>query len=178
MGQQGTAVPTKIETQKKRLNCLSRFLEISLALVPAATAISAITTVSATTITTVSTATTTAAATISTATTAAAFALFHRTRLIDGQRTTIDFLAVEFRNGCLRFFCSAHFHETESTGTTRHAIIDHLHPRDIARLGEEIGQVVFRHAKGQVAHIEFYAHYFLLGWLADVSGIGSTLPLS
>jgi hypothetical protein len=45
-------------------------------------------------------------------------------------------------------------------------------------LGKEIGQVVFRHAKGQVAHIEFYAHYFLLRWLADVSGIGSTLPLS
>jgi len=148
-------------------------------LVPAA-AISAVaaTTVTAATIATVSAATTTAAtATVST-TTAAAFALFHRTRFIDGQRTAIDFLAMEFRDGCLRFFRRAHFDKAEAAGTPRHAIIDHLHPRDIARLGKKIGQVVFRHAKGQVAHIEFYAHLFLLGWLADVSGIGSTLPLS
>jgi hypothetical protein len=85
---------------------------------------------------------------------------------------------MEFRDGRLRFFSRAHFHETKAAGTTRHAIIDHLHPGDIARLGKEIGQVVFRHAEGQIAHIQFYAHYFLLGWLADVSGIGSTLPLS
>jgi hypothetical protein len=145
-------------------------------LVPAATAISAITTISAATIATVSTATTTAA-TISAAT-AAAFALFHRTRFVDREGAAVDFLAMEFRDGRLRFFRRAHFHETKAAGTTRHAIIDHLHPRDIARLGKEIGQVVFRHAEGQIAHIEFYAHYFLLGWLADVSGIGSTLPLS
>ncbi len=85
---------------------------------------------------------------------------------------------MELRDGCLRFFRSAHFHEAKAAGATRHAVIDHLHPGDIAGLGKEIGQVVFRHAKGQVAHIEFYAHYFLLRWLADVSGIGSTLPLS
>jgi len=137
------------------------------ALVPAATAISAITTISAATIATVSTATTTAA-TVST--TAAAFALFHRTRFVDREGATVDFLAMEFRDGRLRFFRRAHFHETKAAGTTRHAIIDHLHPGDIARLGKEIGQVVFRHAEGQIAHIEFYAHYFLLGWLADVSG--------
>jgi hypothetical protein len=77
---------------------------------------------------------------------------------------------VEFRDGRLRFFGRAHFHETKAAGTTRHAIIDHLHPGDIARLGKKIGQVVFRHAEGQIAHIEFYAHFFLLGWLADVSG--------
>jgi hypothetical protein len=148
------------------------------ALVPAA-AISAatITPVSAATIATVSAATTTAAATVSTAA-AAAFALFHRTRFVDRQGATVDFLAMEFRDGRLRFFRRAHFHETKAAGTPRHAIIDHLHPRDIARLGKKIGQVVFRHAEGQIAHIEFYAHYFLLGWLADVSGIGSTLPLS
>jgi hypothetical protein len=156
---------------------LSRFSVKCYRLVPAATAISAITTISAATIATVSTATTTAAATISTAT-AAAFALFHRTRFVDREGAAIDFLAMEFRDGRLRFFRRAHFHETKAAGTTRHAIIDHLHPRDIARLGKEIGQVVFRHAEGQIAHIEFYAHYFLLGWLADVSGIGSTLPLS
>jgi len=85
---------------------------------------------------------------------------------------------MELRNGGLRFFRSAHFDEAKAAGATRDAVIDHLHPRDIARLGKKIGQVVFRHAKGQVAHIEFYAHLFLLGWLADVSGIGSTLPLS
>jgi hypothetical protein len=85
---------------------------------------------------------------------------------------------MELGDCSLRFFRRAHFHETEATGATRYPVIDHLNPRDIARLGKEIGQVVFRHAKGQIAHIEFYAHFFLLGWLADVSGIGSTLPLS
>jgi hypothetical protein len=147
-------------------------------LVPAAAIapVSAATT-TATTIAPVSTATTAAAATISTAA-ATAFALFHRTRFVDGERTTIDFLAMEFRDGRLRFFRRAHLHKTKAAGTTRHAIIDHLDPGNIAGLGKEIGQVIFRHAEGQVAHIQFHAHFFLLGWLADVSGIGSTLPLS
>jgi len=133
------------------------FCKILTVLVPAAAiaTVSAATTTAAT-IATVSTATTTAAATVSTA--AAAFALFHWTRFIDRQGPAVDFLAMEFRDGCLRFFRRAHFHETKAAGTTRHAIIDHLHPRDIARLGKEIGQVVFRHAEGQIAHIEFYAH--------------------
>jgi hypothetical protein len=123
-------------------------------------------TTTATTIATVSTATTAAAAaTVSAATAAAAFTRFHRTRFVHGQRPAIDFLAMEFRDGRLRFIGGAHFHETETTGTSRHAIIDHLHPRDIARLGKEIGQVIFRHAKGQVAHVQFYAHLFLLDGL-------------
>jgi hypothetical protein len=147
-----------------------------------ATAIAAAATVSAATtaaITTVSAAaTTTTATTVSTATTAAAFALFHGTRFIDGEGPAIDFLSVKFGDGRLGFLGGAHFDKAETAGTTGDAVIDHLHPGDIARLGKEIGQVVFRHAEGQVAHIEFYAHYFLLGWLADVSGIGSTLPLS
>jgi hypothetical protein len=146
-----------------------------------ATTIAAAATVSAATtatITTVSAAATTAAAATVSTTTAAAFALFHGTRFIDGEGAAVDFLAMKFGNGRLRFFGGAHFDKAETTGTTGDAIIDHLHPGDIARLGKEIGQVVFRHAEGQVAHIEFYAHYFLLGWLADVSGIGSTLPLS
>ena len=72
---------------------------------------------------------------------------------------------MELRNCRLRFFRSAHFHEAKAAGTTRHAVIDHLHPCDIAGLGKKIGQVVFRHAKGQVAHIEFYAHFFLFDGL-------------
>jgi hypothetical protein len=139
---------------------LSRFFRLKdyfSRLVPAAAVSAATTAISAATIATVSTATTTAAATIPAAT-AAAFALFHRTRFVHRQGAAIDFLAMEFRDGRLRFIGSAHFHETKAAGTTRHAIIDHLHPRDIARLGKEIGQVVFRHAEGQIAHIEFYAH--------------------
>jgi hypothetical protein len=71
----------------------------------------------------------------------------------------------------LCFFCGAHLHETEATGTSRYAVVDHLHPGDIARLGKEIGQVVFRHAKGQIAHIEFYAHFFLLDGLLMFPGL-------
>jgi hypothetical protein len=134
-------------------------------------------TISAATITTISAASATTAPTIS-ATATAAFTGFHRARFIDGQGAAVDFLAVEFRDGRLGLFRRTHFHETKTAGTSRHAIVDHLHPRNIARLGKEIGQVIFRHAEGQIAHVEFNAHYFLLGWLADVSGIGSTLPLS
>ena len=102
--------------KKKRPRCRDRFFVKCLWLVPAAaTAISAVT---AATIATVSTATTTAtAATISAAATAtAAFALFHRTRLVDRQGAAVDFLAMEFRDGRLRFFRRAHFHETKAAG--------------------------------------------------------------
>jgi hypothetical protein len=137
------------------------FLKSCWTLVTAATAISAITTA---TIATVSTATTTAAtATVAAAatTTAAAFALLHRARFVHGQRTAIDFLAVKLRDGRLSFVSGAHFHEAKTAGTSGHAIIDQLDPRDVARLGKQIGQVVFRHAKGQVAHIQFHTHLFL-----------------
>jgi hypothetical protein len=131
-------------------------------LVPA----TAVATVSAATISATTTATITAAttttATISAATTtaAAAFAGLHRARFVDGQGTTVDFLSVELGHGGLSFLFRAHFDESKTAGTARDAVVDHLDPRDIARLGKEIGQVVFRHAKGQVAHIEFYAHFF------------------
>jgi len=146
-------------------------------LVPAATAISAIT---ATTVATVSTATTTAAATstVAATTTTAAFALLHRAGFIHGQGTTIDFLAMELGDRRLRFIGRSHFHKAKAAGTSRHAVIDQLHPRDIARLGKKIGQVVFRHAKGQVAHIQFHAHLFLKdGSLMSPEGIYAATEL-
>jgi hypothetical protein len=130
-------------------------------LVPAATTVA---TVSAATLATVSTASAAAAtATISaaatTTTAATAFTRFHRARFVDREGAAVDFLAMEFRDGRLSFVGCAHFHEAKAARTTRHAIIDHLNPRDIARLGKEIGEVVFRHAEGQIAHIEFHAHF-------------------
>jgi hypothetical protein len=147
-------------------------------LVPAAAAVSAATTTTiSTAAATFSAATTATAAVSTTAAAATAFALFHGTRFVDREGPAVDFLAVELRDGSLRFIGSSHFDETETAGTAGYAIVDHLHPRDVARLGKEIGQVVFRHAEGQIAHIEFHAHFILLEWVADVSGIGSTLPL-
>jgi hypothetical protein len=131
----------------------------------AASAVSATATAISTAAATFSAATTATAA-IAAATTAASattFALFHGTRFVDGQGPTVDFLAVELRDSGLRFIGSSHFDETEAAGAAGYAIVDHLDPRDVARLGKEIGQVVFRHAKGQIAHIEFYAHFFLSG---------------
>jgi hypothetical protein len=128
-------------------------------LVTAATAIAAIT---ATTVATVSTTTTTAPSTSTVAAAAtAAFALLHRARFVHGQGTTVDFLAVKLGDSRLGFLGGAHFHKAKTAGPSRYAIIDQLDPRDIARLGKEIGQVVFRHAKGQVAHVQFHAHLFL-----------------
>jgi hypothetical protein len=66
---------------------------------------------------------------------------------------------MELRDGSLSFIGGSHFHEAEATGTSRHAVVDHLHPRDVARLGKQIGQVVFSHAKGQIAHVQFNAHF-------------------
>jgi hypothetical protein len=63
-------------------------------------------------------------------------------------------------DGRLGFLGGAHFDKAETTGPARDAVVDHLDPGDIARLGKEIGQVVFRHAEGQIAHIEFNAHLF------------------
>jgi hypothetical protein len=173
---------TGFEGTKKRPRGLDRFLDkgqlglVTATAIAAAATVSAATTTAITTVSAAATTTTTAAATVSATT--AAFALFHGTRFVDGEGAAVDFLAMELGNGRLGFFGGAHFDKAETAGTAGDAVVDHLHPGDIARLSKEIGQVVFRHAKGQVAHIEFYAHYFLLGWLADVSGIGSTLPLS
>ena len=140
-------------------------------LVPAAAiaTVSAATTTAAT-IATVSTATTTAAATATaaitaTTTTAAAaaattaFTRFHGTSFVDGQRAAVDLLAMKLRDGRRSFLSGSHFDEAEATGTSRHAVVDHLHPRDVARLGKQIGQVVFGHAKGQIAHVQFNAHF-------------------
>jgi hypothetical protein len=165
-----SASGAKLQSKKKRPGRPGRFLENYRNLVTTATAISAITT---TTIAAVSTTATTAAAataTESAATTTAAFALFHRARFVHGQGAAIDFLAMEFGDRRLGFLGGAHFDEAEATRASRHAIIDHLDPRDVARLGKEIGQVVFRHAKGQIAHIQFYAHFFLLDGLLMFPG--------
>jgi hypothetical protein len=165
-GTAGTTVPAiaqKGRSEKYR----TALLKLIGALVATATAI---TTVTATTIATVSTATTTAAATATAAitatttaaaaaTTTAAFTRFHGTSFVDGQRTAVDLLAMKLRNGRLSFLSGSHFDEAEATGTSRHAVVDHLHPRDVARLGKQIGQVIFGHAKGQIAHVQFNAHF-------------------
>jgi hypothetical protein len=162
-----------MRAQKKRPGSPGRVFEIEDDLVPAAAAaISAtvsaatITATTATTISAAATATTAAESTTAAATTsaAAAFAGLHGTGFIHRQGAAVDFLAVELRDGRLGLIGCSHFDKTKTAGTTRYAIIDHLHPRDIARLGKEIGQVIFRHAEGQIAHIEFNAH-FLLGLL-------------
>jgi hypothetical protein len=134
-------------------------LKTSQGLVTAATAIPAITTAP---VATVSAATTTAAATaIAAATTAATFALLHWARFVDSQGTAVDFLPMELGDGRLGFLSGSHFHEAKAARPSGHAIVDHLHPRDIARLGKKIGQVVFRHAEGQIAHVQFYTHWIL-----------------
>jgi hypothetical protein len=139
-----------------------------------AAAISTITTAAATlaAITAASAAATTATAAVTTtaaAATTAAFTGLHGARFVDSQGATVDLLSVKLGDGCLGLFGRAHLDKSEAAGASGHAIVDHLNPRDIARLGKEIGQVVFRHAKGQIAHVQFYTH-FSFAWLADVSG--------
>jgi hypothetical protein len=124
---------------QKRPGKIRAFFNWKDALVAAATAI---TTVTATALATVSTATTaaatstTAAITTTTAAATTAFTRFHGARFVDRQGAAVDFLAVELRDRRLGFLSGAHFDETEATRTSRHAIVDHLHPRDVARLGK------------------------------------------
>lgn len=156
------------QAQKKRPGFPGRFFHCEIGLVPASAISTAVTTATITAATaTAFAAATTATTTESATATATAFAGLHGTRFVHRQCTAIDFLAMELGDSRLCFVSRAHFDKAETTGTTGHTVIDHLNPRDVARLGKEIGQVVFRHAEGQIAHVQFYAHYFLLGWLAD-----------
>src|SRR5438132_10903849 len=69
-------------------------------------------------------ATTAATATVTAASAAAAFGL--GPRFVHGQRPALHLSPVEGLDGGLRLLIAAHFHETESLGSARVAVHDHL----------------------------------------------------
>jgi hypothetical protein len=56
----------------------------------------------------------------------AARTLFTRTGFVDGQRPAIVLLAIERRDGCLRFLIAGHFNEPEPLAAAGITIIDDL----------------------------------------------------
>jgi hypothetical protein len=109
-------------------------------LVAAATTTAVSATTSAATTTAESTAASTAATTESTAATTATGALFFGSGFIDGQGTTVVFLAVEGRDGGLGLFLAGHFDKAKTLAAARIAIVDDLGRHHRAVCGEKFFQ--------------------------------------
>jgi hypothetical protein len=80
--------------------------------------------------TTTAAAVTAAATATATMTAAATAAIFTRPRFVHGQRASIHVFAIHGRNGSVSFRCILHFDESESFGSIRHPVHDHLSGQD------------------------------------------------
>ena len=98
--------------------------------------------------------TVTAAATAATTPTAetATGALFAGTGFIDSDGASIEFLAVELRDGSVGFFLRSHFHERETAGLAGELVHDQFAFGDVARLLEQVEDVSFGGVKRQIPY--------------------------
>ena len=102
-------------------------------------------------------ATTTAAATA----TAARRTLFARLGNVDSDCTAVDLAAVEGLNGLLSFLGGAHGDETESAGTTAHAVHHQVGFHDSAVCRKGVLQVVFSGVEGKISNKQFSTHLII-----------------
>jgi hypothetical protein len=98
------------------------------------------------------TATTAAESATTTAAEVTAGTFLTGTGFVDGQRTAVQFLAVEISHGFVGFFLSAHLDERKSAGLARELVHDEFATGDIAGLFEQVENVAFGRVKRQVAH--------------------------
>ena len=89
-------------------------------------------------------------------------AIFAWARNVDGQSTTVEFLAVQGINGLLRFFRAAHGDERKATGATRHAIHHQVCFHDRAASGKRVLEVVFSGFEGEISNKQLRAHVMFL----------------
>gem|GEM_PF-1651132 len=89
------------------------------------------------------TATAATAATAAATEATAAGTLFLRTCFVDRQLTTVEFRAVNFLGCFLRFFCSSHGHEGETTRATGHPVHSDVNVGHTAILAEVRTEFVF-----------------------------------
>ena len=71
--------------------------------------------------------------------------------LVDGQRSPIEFMAIETAHGYASFFGRVHFHEGEPPGSARNLVDDQGTANDRTDFLEQIAQVLFRGVKRQVS---------------------------
>ena len=90
--------------------------------------------------------------------TSAARTFFARLGDVDREGATVNFLAVQGRDGLLGFFGGAHGHETKAAGAIGHAIHHQVRFRDRAMRGERVLQIVFRGVEGKISDKQFIAH--------------------
>lgn len=93
----------------------------------------------------------TAAVSASTAA-AAGGTFFPGSRLIYGQRPTLEVFLMEHGNGLARVIWCTHLDEGKAAGTPRSPILHDIHRQHCAGLREIILQVVLCGRKGQVSH--------------------------
>jgi hypothetical protein len=108
---------------------------------------------------TAATATTPAATTVATASTTATATVFLGLGFVDGEGATVMLLPVEGCNGGLRFFITAHFHESETLAPTGIPVLDHLSALDGAVLGAQLLQIGVRDIVAQISDVQFPAHF-------------------
>lgn len=105
------------------------------------------------------TATMSAAATAAvTAATTAGRTFFARASHINGQGTTLKFPAMELLNGLLGVFFRPHFHEPETTGFAREAVLHDVDFHHGTGRSEIVLQIVFDSAVAEVAHEQLVIH--------------------
>lgn len=79
-------------------------------------------------------------------------------RLVDGQSTTVIFLAVHAIDGCLRLGIIGHFHETKALGAAGVAVGDDPGRVNLAELREKFIEFCVGDCVAQVANIQILAH--------------------
>ncbi len=95
--------------------------------------------------------------TIPTTTTAATTAwgtIFTRTGNVDGQRTALEFLAVEHFNGLVGFISTAHFDKGKAARLARELVHHDVHRANDTSLGEEILKVSVYGLVGEISYEE------------------------
>ena len=146
---------------RKLTTCVTQ-LPPGFAIVSAATTIttvaisSSVTPASSATVTTAAAIATTATAIVATA--AAGSAISSRARFVDRQIATLEVFPIELFDGRRSLFGRGHFHKTKTSGTSGHAVLDHLRRFNIAGLREMISQIIAGRLEGEVSDIEFCSH--------------------
>src|SRR5277367_1176495 len=84
-----------------------------------------------------------ATATAATTTEVATRTLFTGFGFVDGQRATVQFLAVEIGDGLGGLFLRAHLDERKSAGLARELVHDEFAAADVASLLEQVEDVAF-----------------------------------
>jgi hypothetical protein len=131
---------------------------ITAAATAATTATAAATTAAAVSTTAAATTTTTAVTTTTAATTPAFLGL----GFVDSESTAIVFLAVDSRDGCLRFGIAAHFDKSEALASAGVTVSDDLSALHGSVRGKKLFQCGAIDIVAHISNVQFLAHNMFL----------------